>query len=141
LAEDCVSDTFLRYLQAIQSNGGPREHLKAYLYRIAHNWITDFYRRQHAPQVQLMDEISDFGEDLQKTISIQMDEKLVRRAILQLTPTQRQVIILKYLEGFANEEIALTIEKQVSSVKALQHRALENLRRLLIPVMEVDYGK
>jgi RNA polymerase sigma-70 factor (ECF subfamily) len=45
-AEDCVAETFSRFLNALQQGGGPKEHLQAYLYRIAHNWITDQYRRQ-----------------------------------------------------------------------------------------------
>ncbi|HEX7555624.1 MAG TPA: sigma-70 family RNA polymerase sigma factor [Leptolinea sp.] len=139
LAEDCVADTFLRYLQAIRSNGGPQEHLQAYLYRIAHNWVTDYYRRQPPYALQLVDEIPDGSDDFRKTISNQMDEKHVRGAILQLTPDQRQVIVLKYLEGFDNERVALSMNKPVGAVKALQHRALDALRRLLIPVMEVKY--
>ena len=44
VAEDCVAETFARFLKALQERRGPREHLQAYLYRIAHNWIVDFYR-------------------------------------------------------------------------------------------------
>ncbi len=138
-AEDCVADTFLKYLHVLRADGGPQEHLQAYLYRIAHNWVTDYYRRQPPPAIQLVDEIPDGSDDFQKTISNQMDEKYVRGAILQLTPDQRQVIVLKYLEGFDNERIARSMDKPVGAVKALQHRALETLRRLLIPVMEVKY--
>jgi RNA polymerase sigma-70 factor (ECF subfamily) len=44
LAEDCVAETFSRFLHAVSSGGGPKNYLKAYLYRVAHNWITDRYR-------------------------------------------------------------------------------------------------
>jgi DNA-directed RNA polymerase specialized sigma24 family protein len=43
LAEDCVAETFARFLKALQKRQGPRDHLQAYLYRIAHNWIVDLY--------------------------------------------------------------------------------------------------
>ena len=46
LAEECVAETFARFLRAIKSGGGPEKYLQAYLYRVAHNWITDLYRRQ-----------------------------------------------------------------------------------------------
>ena len=48
LAEECVAEAFTRFLNALHSGKGPKDHLKAYLYRIAHNWITDYYRR-HPP--------------------------------------------------------------------------------------------
>ena len=46
LAEDCVSETFSRFLTALRVERGPEKNLKAYLYRIAHNWITDYYRSE-----------------------------------------------------------------------------------------------
>jgi RNA polymerase sigma-70 factor, ECF subfamily len=49
------------------------------------------------------------------------------------------VIVLKYLEGFDNERVAQSMDKPVGAVKALQHRALDALRRRLIPAMEVKY--
>ena len=45
LAEDCVAETFSRFLKALHAGKGPQKQLKAYLYRIAHNWIADVYRR------------------------------------------------------------------------------------------------
>ncbi|MGE5250449.1 MAG: RNA polymerase sigma factor, partial [Bacteroidota bacterium] len=44
-AEDCVAETFSRFLQALHSNRGPRDYLQAYLFRTAHNLVVDHYRR------------------------------------------------------------------------------------------------
>ncbi len=55
-----------------------------------------------------------------------------------LTPEQRQVISLKYLEDWTNEEIARSLNKPVGAVKSLQHRALGSLRRLLLKEEEKD---
>ena len=49
LAEECVAETFSRFLMALNDGGGPRDYLRAYLYRIAHNWISDLHRRQPPP--------------------------------------------------------------------------------------------
>jgi RNA polymerase sigma-70 factor (ECF subfamily) len=48
-----------------------------------------------------------------------------------VTPDQRQVLVLRYLEGFSNEEVAAALQKSVGAVKALQHRALAALKRRL----------
>ena len=50
----------------------------------------------------------------------------------QLTPKQRTVIILKFLEGYDNKEISRILEMRVGAVKALQHRGLASMRRYLV---------
>ena len=138
LAEDCVADTFTRYLIALRGGGGPRDHLQAYLYRIAHNWITDQYRRQPPPPLPLLDETPGADEDVLQSVIDALQARQVRGALVGLTPEQRQVIVLKYLEGWKNEAVALAIKKPVGAVKALQHRALDALRRALLPEREEE---
>ncbi len=140
LAEDCVADTFLRYLQAIRSKGGPQDHLQAYLYRIAHNWITDHYRRQPPPPLPLLEHLVSGDDNLCQDMIDTIEKQQVRGALSCLTPEQRQVIILKYLEGWENETVALALEKPVGAIKSLQHRALGALRRMLRPQKEELYG-
>src|SRR5512136_2363101 len=53
LARDCMSETFSRFLNALSHESGPDDYLQAYLYRIAHNWITDYYRSKVPPSLPL----------------------------------------------------------------------------------------
>lgn len=139
LAEDCVADTFVRYLQALRVGGGPQTHLQAYLYRIAHNWITDFYRRQPLPALPLLDDLPSPEADLLHATLESIERQQVGAALFHLTPEQRQVIVLRYLEGWETELVADSLQKPVGSIKALQHRALSALRRLLLPAKEAIY--
>ncbi|MCL4559498.1 MAG: sigma-70 family RNA polymerase sigma factor [Chloroflexi bacterium] len=132
LAEECVADTFYRFLKSLQLGGGPQDHLQAYLYRIAHNWITDQYRRQPPPPLPLMEELKDDQDDPAQAAQERIRQTEVRHALIRLTPDQRQVVILKFLEGWDNEAIAQMLERPVSAIKALQHRALGSLRRMLL---------
>ena len=132
-AEECVAETFSRFLHALHGGGGPKQHLQAYLYRVAHNWITDHYR-SNRPVVSSLEPELQVNEDpgpLQ-TVQSQMEREAVREALTQLTSDQLQVIVLKFLEGWSNKEIAQTLDKSVGAVKALQHRALEALKRVLV---------
>lgn len=141
LAEDCVAETFSRFLLALRNGGGPSEHLKAYLYRMAHNWITDYYRRQR-PETPLDVELRASGEvDPHFAVMQALEHREVRRALLLLTPDQRQVIALKYLEELDNAEIARMLQKPIGAVKSLQHRALAALRRILSPDESGDAAK
>jgi RNA polymerase sigma-70 factor (ECF subfamily) len=133
LAEDCVAETFARFLKVLRSGQGPRDHLQAYLYRIAHNWITDCYRRQPLPPLDLDENLHDDDHsrpDIQA--EIKTEQYQVRLALRTLTPDQRQVVSLRFFEGWENEDVALAMQKPIGAVKALQHRALNALRRILV---------
>lgn len=151
LAEECVAETFSRMLTALQRGGGPGENLGAYLYRVAHNWITDQYRRR--PEVISLEMQDDdpvlrgarlagqdgdaqAGGDPHRQAEMRAQQLQVRHALSRLTPEQRQVVVLRYLEDFDLDEIAEMLGKPVGAIKALQHRALEALRRLL-PAQEL----
>jgi RNA polymerase sigma-70 factor, ECF subfamily len=131
LAEDCVAETFSRLLGALQKGNGPQDHLQAYLYRIAHNWAADQYRRQPLQEIELNPELHDDGEDVLSTAAVAIETQQVRAALSQLTHEQRQVVMLKFVEGWDNAEIAVALEKPVGAVKALQHRAIAALKKLV----------
>ena len=130
VAEDCVADTFSRFLKAIRDRRGPKDYLRAYLYRIAHNWVADYYRR--APDVaELKDTEPSRESSPEQEADLRLRQEETRKAILQLTPDQQQVIALKFLQGLDNEEVAQTLRKPVGAVKSLQHRALARLEKIL----------
>jgi RNA polymerase sigma-70 factor, ECF subfamily len=139
-AEDCVSETFSRFLKALRSGQGPRDHLQAYLYRIAHNLITDIYRRQPPPPLDLDERMVD-GDSLrpERASDLRLAQDQIRLALRSLTPEQRQVITLRFIEGWENEEIAAALQKPVGAVKSLQHRAMNTLRKLWIGQEEDSY--
>lgn len=130
LAEDCVAETFARLLKSLQKGQGPRDHLRAYLYRITHNWVIDFYRDRQ--------ETSELSETLrseevpEEEAAKRMRQKQIREALHHLTPNQQKVIALKYLEDWSNEEIAQVLNKTVGAVKSIQHHALVSLQKLLM---------
>jgi RNA polymerase sigma-70 factor (ECF subfamily) len=130
VAEDCVADTFSRFLKAVRDQRGPKKYLRAYLYRIAHNWVSDYYRR--APDVvELKDTQPKDENSPEQETELRIRQTQTRKAILQLTPDQQQVITLKYLQGMNNEEVAQALHKPVGAVKSLQHRALARLEKIL----------
>lgn len=131
LAEDCVADTFHRLL--IAARGGTSfENIRAYLYRIAHNWITDYYRRHPLRAVALEENLhADPEGNPSNLVAQSMDRQRVRAAILKLSPDQRQVIELRFMENWSHQEVAQALGKNVDATRALQYRAVEALRQLL----------
>lgn len=133
IAEDLVAETFQRFLTALERGGGPEDHLRAYLYRITHNLITDLYRREPPPTQELEDEqLVEDSPGPAGIVAEQQEADRVRQALRLLTPDQRQVLTLKFLEGWSSAEIAQSMEKSLGAVKALQHRGVASLQRILL---------
>ncbi len=136
LAEECAAETFSRFLKALHNGGGPRDSLQAYLYQVAHHWITDYYRRQPPPTSSLNETLASDLSDPAQTAVENIEREQVQSALLRLTPEQREVVVLRYLEGWENAEVARLLGKPVSAIKSLQHRALDTLRRQVLPGTE-----
>jgi len=131
LAEECVAETFGRYLAALRAGAGPTQNVRAYLYRVAHNWIGDQWRRTWDVGTHEELERTAGPANTSQAAEKSIEQNRVRRALRSLTPDQRQVIVLKFYEGLDNREVAQAIGKPVGSVKSLQHRALQSLARAL----------
>ena len=129
-AEDCVSETFSRFLKALRTGKGPHDYLQAYLFRTAHNLVVDHYRRP-SPAEEL-DENLPQAETTEGTAEVNLRQRRVRESLRQLTEDQQQVVALKFLEGWENEEIARVLKKPIGAVKSLQHRALAQLQKILL---------
>jgi RNA polymerase sigma-70 factor (ECF subfamily) len=129
-AEDCVSETFSRFLKALQAGKGPRDYLQAYLFRTAHNLVVDHYRRQPLTE-ELTDDLPNV-EDTENAADHNLSQNRVRAALHKLTEDQQQVVSLKFLEGWDNDAVAKALNKPVGAVKSLQHRALAQLQKILL---------
>lgn len=132
IARDLTADVFGNLINAVHKGNCPEHNLKAWLYRTAHNIVVDYYRKQnHREDLQLNESNYATDDDMAISVEQRMTTDHVREALNELTPDQQQVIYLRFLEGFSNEEVALCLGKTVGAVKSLQHRGIEALRRKL----------
>jgi len=133
-AEDITAEVFLRAIESLSAYTDRGAPFIAWLYRIAHARVIDYWRsskrRQTAP---LDDPLLQDGlvviDDAIETDFLQHRSLWV--ALRQLTAEQQNVIILKFVQGLSNAEIAQLMGKTEGAIKALQRRALEALARLL----------
>ncbi len=132
MAEDLTSDVFVRLVEKIDRFTYRGHPLLAWLYTIARNLVTDYRRRAGRSLPLSLDEqvVSDTVGPEEDVEHRQVQDRVIV-AITYLTEDQRQVILLKFIEGLDNETVAQALDKSVGAVKALQHRALAALRRVL----------
>jgi RNA polymerase sigma-70 factor (ECF subfamily) len=77
------------------------------------------------------DHRSDPEENPAQVVAVSMDRQRVQTALLKLSPEQRQVVELRFVEGWSHEDVADAIGKSIEATRALQHRAVSALRALL----------
>lgn len=134
LAEDLASEVLLRVLERLQEYRFRGLPVAAWVFRIARNYIIDQHRRrQRRPQVPLFDGIPDAEDSPHDLAERALAQRELHLAMRHLTEEQRQVIILKFIEGMDNASVARVLGRSEGAVKSLQHRALVSLRKMLSP--------
>jgi RNA polymerase sigma-70 factor (ECF subfamily) len=132
LAEDLTGDVFVRVLQAIQSERFWETSFPGWLYRIAHNLVVDYYRRQPAVNDLMLDEqLAMVKDDPALMVARRLSDRQLAVALRHLTPEQQEVLALRFGEGMSAREVAEVTERTVGAIEALQHRGLASLRRMM----------
>jgi len=137
-AEDLTADVFVRMIHVLPRFRANAEHpvasFSAWLYRIAGNLLTDYHRRQsHRQHADIDDHAHLAGNELspdQHAAAAEEGQRIVE-ALGELEQAQQAVIVYRFAEQYSTQQVAELMGKTTGAVKALQHRALNNLRRLL----------
>lgn len=132
-AQDVTADVFLDFFVAIRRTQAPHSSVRAWLYRVARNKLSDHYgRQQRRADVVLEEWLPDPNEhspevNLLRTAQINDTQQALR----MLPSEQQEVLLLRFAEGLSLQETAELMNKSVSAIKSLQFRAVDRLRQIL----------
>ncbi|MDM5332098.1 RNA polymerase sigma factor [Ureibacillus composti] len=132
-AEDLTQETFIKAYRH-QQQFEHKSSVKTWLFSIAHNTTVDYFRKKHPIQhfLGLTIEEKDYKPLPEQIVAMNDQTEQLYRAIQQLKPSHRQVIILRKLKEFSTAETAYVLNWSESKVKMTLKRALEELKRKLI---------
>jgi len=132
VAEDLTEEAFLKAWQNLSKYKAGKHPFSAWVFRIAHNLVCDYYRKNESPY-EIDENVADTKLDASPShqINLKLNEVKLRRAIKKLPENYQQVILLKYINEEDNIVIARVIGKSEGAVRTLQFRALEKLRSIL----------
>jgi RNA polymerase sigma-70 factor, ECF subfamily len=138
LAEDVTHDCFLGLIRKPENFNPSRGSLRTYLYAAARNLAMKHFRNVNREAA-----LDDLSEDpvipvRQEPLRQLLDQELsvmVREAVQNLSPLQREALILFEYEGLSLNEISSVVGSDVGVVKARLHRARERLRNVLRPYL------
>lgn len=139
LADDIFQETFVKAIMTIkQGRYTENGHFSAWITRIAHNLIIDYFRQNKSENVQSTDvaevnilnrkELSETNiEDNLITTQIHHD---VRRLIKALPESQREVLIMRYYKNMSFKEIADRTQVSINTALGRMRYAILNMRRI-----------
>jgi RNA polymerase sigma-70 factor (ECF subfamily) len=133
-AEDMTQQVFVRAYESIGSYQLQGVPFTAWLFRIAHNQMVDYVRKQSKKHTVWLDETIQVRDDsdLEHDVETKIEMEKVVLASQQLTKAQREVISLRFAGGLSITEAAKTMKKSEGAIKALQHSAILALRKTLL---------
>lgn len=139
MSEEIASQVFLHLIQKIsQYRVAPQDNVaifSAWFYRLAYNKMIDIKRKQKRNSAVPIEyaEQTPGKHHVADQVLERMEVEEVLQRLQSLNEQQQDVILLRFIEGYNIAETAAIMNKSEGAVKALQHRALENLRNLLLP--------
>ena len=128
-----ANDVFLRVFTNLGTFAGSEESFRSWVFAIAHNRLVDD-RRQAARRPQIGDrplpEQAWAGSTEVEALT-RLGTERVERLLEELTPDQRDVLLLRIVADLTVEQVAQALDKPPGAVKQLQRRGLVALRRRL----------
>lgn len=134
-AEDLTSMVFLRAWNAID-HFAPRHEaaFSGWLFKLAHSLVIDRYRRAR-DTTSLDAELARDADDSRSTAEAELEWRLtvaeLHQALKALTDEQREVVVLRFVEGLSAREVGDIMGKQEGTVRGMQFRAIVALRRAM----------
>jgi RNA polymerase sigma-70 factor, ECF subfamily len=131
-AEDITESVFLHalvHLDRYQDRGIP---FSAWLLRIAHNLVANWYRnskRRRCVDLDSAEPLHDSSPTPEEALEGEEERREIRALLGSLPEERQQALILRYAEGMKHKEIGEVMDKSTGAVKVLIHRSLISLHR------------
>ena len=125
VAEDLLQESYFRLIRSdVRVNDD--NHRKNYLFRIATNLLKDRYRRRRFETAELVEtrDSTDHEADVQRRTDL-------AKVLRELTPRERQLLWLAYVEGMSHHEIAAAVGLKSDSIRPLLFRARRRIAEVL----------
>lgn len=131
-SEDLTATIFMQVLRRLPQYDVTRGSFSAWLFGITRHAVLDYWRRNHkSPLPDVAENVpSEISPEHQLIRAEQGD--YMRRLIAQLPDRRQEVVILKFFSGLRNKEIAAVLDLDERTVASHLHRALDDLKQLLV---------
>lgn len=130
-AKDLVQEVFIKSWEHV-SKGGEIKNYKAFLYKVAHNLIVDYYRKNKEYSLDNLIEkgmILESGDHKKFTDLVEAKESL--KFVSQLEDKYKTSITMRFIDELSVKEISEILGESENNISVRIHRGLEKLRDLI----------
>ncbi len=134
LAEDIVSEIFLKAVENFDQFDNKKGAFKSWIFQITKNYLIDHFRAQKNRETTSLDELENViksANNTSKSAQGEIEKEIIKEAIDSLPSAKKELIILRYFSGYAYEEIAEVTKENANKIRVTVHRTLQELSRKL----------
>lgn len=139
LAEEVVQEVFTKVWTRPGSYSAQKGKFVSWLLSLVHHRCIDELRRRSRTQVSLddpttgsvLDTRADPNSNPEAEVWLGEQQRVVRQALEEISPQQRQVLELAYFGGLSQSEIAARLDQPLGTVKTRTRQGLKSLRVLI----------
>lgn len=129
IAEDLTADAFLKAWKNIDTFDF--KHSRAWLYKIAQNVMTDYWRKHKTVPLDEDLEIPDDKPSQEEVMDKKLQALRTARAVAKLPVDMKSVVTLRFFQGYSAKQTAEALGMTEANVRVVQHRALKKLHKVL----------
>jgi len=141
-ALDIVQETFLRLYQKIHYFKMGKS-FQNWIFQIAKNLCIDYYRKNYGRRkerdrgrsIEEMNLAFDNAYDSSNSSDL---KEIFSRCLKKLSKKQRMIVVMKHYNQLKYREIAQILSISPGTVKSLHFKAVQNLKGLVSPYLEID---
>lgn len=146
ITADLVSQTFFKALQNIKKYEYKGMPFSAWLYKIAGNEISRYYKKSKTNPVFSLEEpllVNIIEESVDEDFQLEYDEtiKILMSELQKLSTEDLAILELRFFEDKGFKEIAYILEIGESKAKMRTYRALEKLKKGITTIRRSGYDK
>jgi RNA polymerase sigma-70 factor (ECF subfamily) len=133
-AEDLASEVFVRALRGVGSYKDTGAPMEAWLFKIAHNIVVDYFRKQsRRPASVPLEETFPLDNSHNPDEGLERSEEIrqLYQAVRQLSGDQQQVLALRFGSEMTSEQVGQVMGKKPGAVREMQSAAIKKLRQVL----------
>jgi RNA polymerase sigma-70 factor (ECF subfamily) len=135
-AEEVAQEAFVEFWRKAAEFDPQRGSARAWMVTIAHRRAVDVVRSEEASRARAIRAGhrmlgSGQGDPVADTVETLADQDRVNRALIHLTPLERQAIELAYYEGQTYRQVAERLDAPIGTIKTRMRSALQRLGDIL----------
>jgi RNA polymerase sigma-70 factor (ECF subfamily) len=129
-AKDLMQQTFARAWE-YSTQGKKIRNVRAFLYQTARNLIVDFFRQKKETSLDsLLEKGREFSGKTIENPEQHVENKEIRGLLLKLQQNDREIIVMRYIDGLKPKEIAEILEESANVVSVRLHRASQAFKSI-----------